>query len=113
MVPFVMANQELIKILRRREASSLETRTPPNKTTIPANPKFSAESTASSDSWSSSDSRAEHFTHQFAYQFINASLLSVKTCIGNIPWLQQSCNELISRFNSSVFVQLIFSTQEN
>jgi hypothetical protein len=94
---FVTANEELVKILRRREASPLEPRTPPNQTTVPTNPQYSGESTESADSWSSSDSRPEHFTHQFAYQFVNASRQAIKKQLWKIPWLRGSCNELISR----------------
>jgi hypothetical protein len=84
---FVTANEELIKILRRRETSPLDPRTPPNRTTVPPNPKYSGESIESVDSWTSSDSRAEHFTHQFVYQFVNASLQSVQRQLGKISWL--------------------------
>jgi hypothetical protein len=109
---FVTANEELSKILRRREASSLEPRTPPNRTTVPANPKYSGESTESANSWSSSDSRAEHFTHQFAYQFINASRRVVQRQLGKIHWLTENCNELISRLHPSP-PQLILSLHQN
>jgi hypothetical protein len=102
MVPFVTANEELIKILRRRETSHLDPRTPPTQTTVPANPKYSGESTESTDSWSSSDSRPEHFTHLFAYQFVNASRRAVQKQLGKIPWLKESCNELIGRLTTDL-----------
>jgi hypothetical protein len=102
MVPFVTANEELVKILRRRETSPLDPRTPPNQTTVPANPKYSGESIESADSWSSSDSRAEHFTHLFAYQFVNASKRAVKKQLWKIPWLKESCNELIGRLTNLI-----------
>jgi hypothetical protein len=101
---FVTANRELLKIIQRREASTLEPRTPPAQTTIPSNPNFSGESTDSSNSWSSSDSKAEHFTHQFAYQFINASLIAVEKQLGTIPWLKESCNELISTWDTHLHI---------
>jgi hypothetical protein len=97
---FVIANEELVKILRRRESLPLEQRTPPNQTTIPADPKFSGESTDSSNSWSSSDSNPEHFTHLFAYQFINASLVAVRKYFGKIPWLEEKCNTIIHTFST-------------
>ena len=100
MVPFVTANEELIKILRRRETPSLQPCTPPNQTTVPANPKYSGNSIESAESWSSSDSRAEHFTHLFGYQFINASRRAVGRQLQKIPWLLEGCNELISRFGT-------------
>ena len=97
-VPFVTANEELIKILRRRESPPLGPCTPPHQTTVPADPKYSGDSVESASSWSSSDSREEHFTHQFAYQFVNASRRAVERQLQEIPWLLESCNELISRF---------------
>ena len=40
-VGFAFANRELVKVLQRRVASSsAEPRTPPNQTSVPANPKF-------------------------------------------------------------------------
>jgi hypothetical protein len=102
MVLFVTANEELIKILRRRETSPLDPRTPPDQTTVPPNPKYSGESIESADSWTSSDSRAEHFTHQFVYQFTNASLQAIQRQLGKISWLIESCNELISRFGPHI-----------
>jgi len=98
MVPFVTANEELIKILRSRQTPSLQPCTPPNQTTVPANPKYSGDSIGSADSWSSSDSREEHFTHQFAYQFITASRRAVGKQLREIPWLVDGCDALISRF---------------
>ena len=47
---FVAANLELVKILRRDKASPQEPRTPPDKSTVPVNPKFSGESTDSTES---------------------------------------------------------------
>jgi hypothetical protein len=102
MVPFVTANNQLIKILRRRETSPLDPHTPPNQTTVPLNPKYSGESIESSDSWTSSDSRAQHFTHQFVYQFVDASLEAIQKQLGKISWLKESCNELISRFGTHI-----------
>jgi hypothetical protein len=99
---FVTANEELIKILRRRETSPLDPCTPPNQTTVPSNPKYSGGSIESADSWTSSDSRAEHFTHQFVYQFVNASLQAIQRQLGKISWLIESCNELISRFGPHI-----------
>jgi len=96
-VPFVTANEELVKILRRKSPPS-GLCTPPHQTTVPANPKYSGDSVGSASSWSSSDSREEHFTHQFAYQFVNASRRAVGRQLQEIPWLLESCNELISRF---------------
>src|SRR5271170_61168 len=59
--------------------------TPPNQATIPANPKFSKESTGSS---SSAASKAEHFTEKFAEAFIEASFESISRQLGeDIPWL--------------------------
>ena len=111
---FVIVNQELVKVLKRRENLPLEQRTPPNQTTIPANPKFSGDSTGSSNSWSSSDSNPEHFTHLFAYQFINASLLAVQKYLGKIPWLEEKCNTLTHRFALHCFDDgnLIISTHQ-
>jgi hypothetical protein len=113
---FVTSNEELVKILRRREASLLEPRTPPNQTTVPTNPKYSGESIESADSWSSSDSRPEHFTHLFAYQFVNASRHAIKKQLGKISWLRESCNELIGRLTndlSSPANSQFTSTHEN
>jgi hypothetical protein len=98
---FVTANEELVKILQRRKNKPLESQTPPNQATTPSNPRFSGESTDSTDSWSSTDSKPEHFTHLFAYQFINASLLAMKKEFGSIPWLKESFKKLINRLTLS------------
>lgn len=59
--------------------------TPPNQTTIPANPNLSKESTGST---SSAASKAERFTEKFADGFIEASFESVSQQLGeDIPWL--------------------------
>ena len=114
---FVSANKELIKILRRRENPPPQPHTPPNRTTVPANPNYSGGSTdsassgSSSDSWSSADSRPEHFTHQFVYQFINASQQAVEAQLGRIPWLIESCNELICR-SARLSLNAKFSTHQ-
>ena len=99
-IRFVTANLELLEILRRPEASVSESHTSSNERTIPANPKPSRESTNLSDSWLSSDSRAEPFTHQFVYQFVNATLLAVEMELGRISWLKESCNTLMNWFDS-------------
>jgi hypothetical protein len=62
--------------------------TPPNQTTVPADPNFSKESTISTGSTSSAASKAEHFTEKFADAFIEASFESISRQLGeNIPWL--------------------------
>jgi hypothetical protein len=62
--------------------------TPPNQTTVPADPKFSKGSIISTGSTSSAASKAEHFTEKFAEAFIEASFQSISRQLGeNISWL--------------------------
>ena len=92
---FAVANRELIKILRRKPDSSFMPYTPPFQTTVPANPKYSGGSTYSKDSWTSADSNDEHYTHTFAYQFINASFLAIENRLGPPSWLQARYRRLL------------------
>jgi hypothetical protein len=112
----VLANQELIKILQRHKNLPLQQHTPPNQTTIPTNSKFSRESTDSINSRSSSNSNAEHFTHLFAYQFINAFLLVVQKYFGKISWLDEKYNTMMHRFSPPHLIllpQLIFRMHQH
>lgn len=96
---FKSAYSALVRVLEKRSISEVISAdlpfhtpfTPPNQTTTPANPTFSADSNAtvaSTVSTSSRESKAEHFTERFAHAFIEASLLALENQIGpHIPWL--------------------------
>jgi len=78
---FVRAYDSLMNVLYKPVPSAKPTSlpsnapyTPPNQTTIPANPNFSKESTLSTTSTSSAASKAEHFTEKFADAFIQINL---------------------------------------
>ena len=64
--------------------------TPPNQTTIPANPNFSKESSLSAASGSSAASKAEHFTQKFADAFIEASFKAIQRSLDGLSWLDPS-----------------------
>ena len=92
---FAVANRELIKILQRKsDVSSSGPSTPQFRTTVPANPNYSGGSAGSKDSWTSGDSKDEHYTHTFAYQFINASFLAIQHRLGRMSWLQNRYQQL-------------------
>jgi hypothetical protein len=65
----------------RQEQTQDPQKTPPNQSTVPANPNYSG-STASS-----SDSKAETFTDRFVDRFVESTIYSLREITRNMPWL--------------------------
>ena len=91
---FVLANEELVKLLWKRSRPSKSTfRTPPGQTTVPANPDYSGGST------SSSDSKPEKYTQNFTLSFFNATLRAVRRFLmPQLFWLKEDHRDLITMY---------------
>lgn len=106
---FVRAYKSLMNVLYKSTPSSKPTPdpstapfTPPNQTSVPADPNFSKESALSADSASSAASKAEHFTEKFIDAFVEASFESVRRYLGGLPWLDP-CQTFTLKFTSIPF----------
>ena len=93
---FSTAYSKLSSILEKGQSSSSKRAlaaydTPPNQTTIPADPTYSHQSKSSKhsiDTISSGDSKRENYTQLFADSFITASLTVFQLYSGTtISWL--------------------------
>ena len=92
---FENAYDALVSVLEKRKSSSKRPRkpqTPPNQTTIPANPKFSGSST---------ESKGEPFVQKFADRFTDSSLGAVRSWLDNFSWIHNKYKvRLISQYIS-------------
>jgi hypothetical protein len=103
---FVSATEELVKILMRRPgAKTGQSVTTPVRPTFPQDPDYSGESTKSkdsNDSAGSADSKPEHFTHIYAYQFVLATLNAFERIHENrvdILWIHSSLSKFITTYD--------------
>lgn len=90
---FATAYERLSSILERGQSSSSKNAlamyaTPPNQTTIPADPKYSNESERSLNTISSGDDEREHYTELFANDFVAASMTVFRLYVAEtMSWL--------------------------
>jgi hypothetical protein len=93
---FIAATEELVKILQKRTTHPTGSRPPtPIRRTILPDPKYSDGSVQSIESLDSTDSKGEHYTQQYVYTFVNATLAALQNEIGEIPWISSR----LSKFN--------------
>ena len=109
LVLFVTAAEELAKVILKR--ASLPTRhrsqpTTPVQPTFPANPNYSKESTGSDQSAGSADSKPEHYTDRYAYDFIRATMGALRDHVENIPWISSRLSKLTLRSLSPILSSL-------
>jgi len=94
---FVTAAKELAKVILKR--APLPTRhgsqpTTPVQPTFPANADYSKESTGSGGS---ADSKPEHYTDRYAYDFTRATMGALEDHVENIPWISSRLSKLTFR----------------
>ena len=71
--------------------------TTPTQTTILAHPKYSDKSELRLDTISSGDDKREHFTEQFANDFVTASMIALEFYTpSTIPWLNSELDFSLS-----------------
>jgi hypothetical protein len=114
---FVTATAELVKILKRRspKVQNRQGSSTPVQPTFPQDPDYSGGSTESkdsnrsNDSAGSTDSKAEHFTHQYAYQFLLATVNAfglIHESKHDVPWIHPDLSMFITTYDLFVSMQL-------
>jgi len=97
---FVTAAEELAKIILKRTSlptSRMSQPTTPVQPTFAANPDYSKDSTSSDQSAGSADSKAEHYTDRYAYDFTRATIMTLRDHVENIPWISSRLSKLTLR----------------
>jgi hypothetical protein len=103
---FASATAQLAKILQRRPIAQKGRRSStPVQPTFPQDPDYSGGSTESknsNDSAGSTDSKPEHFTHQYAFQFVDVTVNAFRRIHKNnidIRWINSALSKFITTYD--------------